>query len=53
MTAGTVTQVQKGKSLMDKNVWGGSPCFLNIVNLEEMQLVTEPTKNLSILYKKN
>lgn len=33
MTAGTVKQVSKGKSLMDKNVWGG-PCFLNIVNLE-------------------
>lgn len=28
MTAGTVNQVKKGKSLTDKNVWGG-PCFLN------------------------
>lgn len=39
MTFGTVKQVQKDKSLMDKNVWGG-PCFLNnIVNLEEFQSV--------------
>lgn len=40
MTAGgTVNQVEKGKSLMDKNVWG-DPCFLNnAVNLGETKYV--------------
>lgn len=51
MTTGTVTQVQKGKSLMDKNFWGGSPYFLNIVNLVEIQLVVE-LKNLQCYMNK-
>lgn len=36
MTARTVKQVKRGKSLMDKNVQIG-PCFLNTTNLKKTQ----------------